>query len=215
MKPDPAASRPFADAATTWNQRFATEEYIFGSEPNVWLHEHGGIFQPGQRVLCMADGEGRNSVWLAQQGLQVDAYDIAEQGLAKARRLAQSKGVKVNYSLADCDSFDHGSERYDGAVVIFVQFADPAMRERQFANIRRCLKPGGVLILLGYSPKQLQYKTGGPGIESHLYTEALLRQAFAGWELLSLREYEAELKEGSRHAGPSALIGLVARKPAA
>ncbi|MEY4645970.1 MAG: hypothetical protein RLZZ596_2801 [Pseudomonadota bacterium] len=215
MKPDPAAPRPFADAATTWNQRFATEEYIFGSEPNVWLHEHGGIFQPGQRVLCMADGEGRNSVWLAQQGLQVDAYDIAEQGLAKARRLAQSKGVKVNYSLADCDSFDHGSERYDGAVVIFVQFADPAMRERQFANIRRCLKPGGVLILLGYTPKQLQYKTGGPGIEPHLYTEALLRQAFAGWELLSLREYEAELKEGSRHAGPSALIGLVARKPAA
>ena len=215
MKPDPAASRPFADAATTWNQRFATEEYIFCSEPNVWLHEHGGIFRSGQRVLCMADGEGRNSVWLAQQGLQVDAYDIAEQGLAKARRLAQSKGVKVNYSLADCDSFDHGSERYDGAVVIFVQFADPAMRERQFANIRRCLKPGGVLILLGYTPKQLQYKTGGPGIESHLYTEALLRQAFAGWELLSLREYEAELKEGSRHAGPSALIGLVARKPAA
>ena len=215
MKPDPAVPRPFADAATTWNQRFATEEYIFGSEPNVWLHEHGGIFQLGQRVLCMADGEGRNSVWLAQQGLQVDAYDIAEQGLAKARRLAQSKGVKVNYSLADCDSFDHGSERYDGAVVIFVQFADPAMRERQFANIRRCLKPGGVLILLGYTPKQLQYKTGGPGIESHLYTEALLRQAFAGWELLSLREYEAELKEGSRHAGPSALIGLVARKPAA
>lgn len=95
---------------------------------------------------------------------------------------------------------------------IFVQFADPAMRERLFANIVRCLKPGGTLVLQGYTPKQLDYRTGGPPLASHLYTEALLREAFADLDLIVLRAYEAELAEGSGHRGHSALIGLVARR---
>lgn len=202
----------FADAAQTWNQRFATEDFVFGTEPNDWLREHAAVWHSGQRVLCVADGEGRNSVWLAQRGLQVDAYDIAEVGVAKARQFAAEQGVNVNYSVADCDGFDYGAARYDGVAAIFVQFADPAMRARLFAHIDRCLKPGGVLILQGYTPKQLEYKTGGPPFASHMYTEALLREAFAGFELLVLREYEAELTEGKQHQGRSALIGLVARK---
>ncbi len=213
MSDSKQASTGFADAAATWNQRFATDDYIFGTEPNAWLREHAGVWQPGQRVLCVADGEGRNSVWLARQGLQVDAFDVAELGLAKARRLAEAQGVQVNYSLADCDSFDYGQQRYDGVVAIFVQFADPAMRERQFANIRNCLKPGGYLVLQGYTPKQLEYNTGGPGIASHLYTEAMLRSSFADFDIVTLRDYEAELNEGGRHKGMSALMGLVARKP--
>jgi SAM-dependent methyltransferase len=162
-------------------------------------------------VLCVADGEGRNSVWLAAQGLRVDAFDIADVGAAKARRLAAAKGVNVNYTVADCDDFNFENAAYDGVAAIFVQFADPAMRERLFANIKRCLKPGGVLILQGYTPKQLDYKTGGPPQVSHLYTEALLREALADFDILTLREYEAELKEGDRHSGMSALIGVVAR----
>jgi 2-polyprenyl-3-methyl-5-hydroxy-6-metoxy-1,4-benzoquinol methylase len=202
----------FADAAQTWNQRFQTRDFIFGTAPNDWLREHAAVWQPGQRVLCVADGEGRNSVWLAQRGLQVDAYDIAEVGVAKARQFAAEQGVSVNYTVADCDGFDYGEARYDGVAAIFVQFADPAMRERLFAHLKRCLKPGGTLVLHGYTPKQLEYKTGGPPFASHLYTEALLRAAFAGYEVLALREYEAELTEGSQHKGRSALIGLVARK---
>jgi len=202
----------FADAAQTWNQRFTTEDFIFGTEPNAWLREHAPVWQAGQRVLCVADGEGRNSVWLARQGLVVDAYDIADVGVAKARRLAQQQGVPVNYSVADCDAYDYGEARYDGVAAIFVQFADPAMRARLFAHIQRSLKPGGVLILQGYTPRQLEYKTGGPPFASHLYTEALLRESFAGFEVQALREYEAELSEGSQHKGRSALIGLVARK---
>ncbi len=208
-QPTPPA---FADAAQTWNQRFGSDDFIFGTAPNEWLREQAAVWRPGQRVLCVADGEGRNSVWLAQQGLQVDAYDIAEVGVAKARRFAAAQGVSVNYTVADCDAFDYGEARYDGVAAIFVQFADPALRARLFAHIRRCLKPGGTLILQGYTPKQLEYKTGGPPFVSHLYTEALLREAFAGDELLALREYEAELTEGSQHKGRSALIGLVARK---
>lgn len=207
--PAPSA---FPDAAQTWNSRFSTEDFIFGTEPNAWLREHAGAWQRGQRVLCVADGEGRNSVWLAKQGLVVDAYDIADVGVAKARQLAAAQGAQVNYSVADCDHFDYGEARYDGVAAIFVQFADPAMRARLFHHIQRCLKPGGVLILQGYTPRQLEYKTGGPPLASHLYTEDLLREAFAGFELLALREYEAELTEGSQHKGMSALIGLVARK---
>ncbi|MFN4004060.1 MAG: class I SAM-dependent methyltransferase [Hylemonella sp.] len=205
-------SRAYTDAAQTWNQRFASDDYIFGTEPNAWLRAHAHCWQPGQRVLCVADGEGRNSVWLAQQGLVVDAFDIAERGVAKARRLAQQAGVQVHYSVADCDAYDYGEARYDGVAAIFVQFADPALRTRLFGHIERCLKPGGVLILQGYTPRQLEYKTGGPPRVEHLYTEAMLRDAFARMDILELREYEADLAEGSQHRGRSALIGLVARK---
>ena len=208
----PSAPSAFPDAADMWNSRFRTDDYIFGTEPNLWLREHAAVWQPGQRVLCVADGEGRNSVWLAGQGLQVDAFDIAEAGVAKARKLAAARGVEVNFSVSDCDSFAWPPGAYDGVAAIFVQFADPAMRERLFANIRRCLKPGGTLVLLGYTPRQLEFKTGGPPQASHLYTPDLLRQAFQDFELDELREYDAELKEGDRHAGLSALIGLVARR---
>ena len=210
-----SAPSSFTDAADTWNQRFENEAYLFGTEPNVWLREHAAIWQPGQRVLCAADGEGRNSVWLAGQGLVVDAFDVASVGVAKARRLAAEKGVSVNFTLSDCDAYPWPENTYDGVAAIFVQFADPAMRARLFANIKRCLKPGGTLLLQGYTPKQLEYKTGGPPLLDHLYTEAMLREAFtdgAGFELLQLRDYEAELSEGNHHLGRSALIGLVARR---
>lgn len=213
MKPtDTTDTTAFTDAAATWNQRFGNDDYLFGTEPNTWLREHAGVWQAGQRVLCVADGEGRNSVWLAAQGLQVDAFDIAEVGVAKARLLAAKQGVAVNFAVADCDNYPWPEKHYDGVAAIFVQFADPAMRERMFANIKRCLKPGGTLVLQGYTPRQLEYKTGGPPHLSHLYTEAMLREAFADFELLTLRDYEAELTEGDRHHGRSALIGLVARR---
>ena len=202
----------FADAADTWNRRFEGDTYHFGTEPNAWLREHAGVWQPGQRVLCVADGEGRNSVWLAGQGLLVDAFDVASVGVAKARRLAAKKGVSVNFAVSDCDAYPWPQDAYDGVVAIFVQFADPAMRERLFAHILRCLKPGGTLVLQGYTPKQLDYKTGGPPQVTHLYTGALLRQAFADLEVIELRDYEAELTEGNSHRGRSALIGLVARR---
>jgi SAM-dependent methyltransferase len=210
----PAADKPFSNPAATWNQRFASAQgYLFGTEPNAWVREHGVRWQAGQRVLCVADGEGRNSVWLAQRGVVVDAFDIAEQGVAKARRLAAERGVQVNFSVADCDSHPWPEAAYDGVAAIFVQFADPALRRRLFAHIRRCLKPGGTLLLQGYTSRQLAYKTGGPGQLSHLYTEALLREELAGMDFVTLREYDAEVDEGRGHSGLSALIGLVARQP--
>jgi SAM-dependent methyltransferase len=205
----------FADAAATWNKRFAQDDYIFGLAPNAWLRAQAPALPAAGRVLCVADGEGRNSVWLAQQGLQVDAFDIAELGVAKARKLAEDAQVTVHYSVADCDQWPWPEAAYDAVAAIFVQFADPAMRQRLFANMVRTLKPGGLLLLQGYTPKQLEYRTGGPPLVSHLYTADLLREAFAGLQIVALREYEADLAEGSKHCGHSALVGLLARKPSA
>lgn len=202
----------FTDAAATWNKRFEGDGFIFGREPNEYLRSHAALLRLGMRALCVADGEGRNSVWLAQQGLHVDAFDIAELGVAKARQFAAEAGVAVNYSVADGDRWHWPRETYDLVAGIFVQFADPAQRERLFAHMIDALKPGGLLVLQGYTPKQLEYKTGGPPILSHLYTEDMLRAAFIGMDLMELRCYEANLSEGSQHHGRSALVGLVARK---
>jgi ubiquinone/menaquinone biosynthesis C-methylase UbiE len=207
-----SAENTFSDPAGTWNRRFEAPGYLFGTQPNEWLRDHESLWRPGQRVLCVADGEGRNSVWLARRLLSVDAFDIAEAGVAKARRFAAEQGVPVNFAVADCDALAWPEKVYDGVVAIFVQFADPQMRERLFANMQRCLKPGGLLVLQGYTPRQLEYKTGGPPVASHLYTEAMLREAFAQMEIVELREYEAEVAEGTAHCGHSALIGLVARR---
>jgi SAM-dependent methyltransferase len=205
-------SQPFSDPANTWNQRFATPGFLFGSEPNAWLREHAHIWATGERVLCVADGEGRNSVWLAEQGLAVESFDIAETGVAKARELAAQRGVAVNCAVADCDAYAWPKATLDGVAAIFVQFADPDLRARLFANMVSALKPGGWLVLQGYTPRQLEHRTGGPPVASHLYTEAMLRKAFADLEIVTLREYEADLAEGSGHHGRSALIGMVARR---
>jgi SAM-dependent methyltransferase len=202
----------FADAAQMWNRRFDGDAFLFGTEPNAWLRDQAAVWTKGQRVLCVADGEGRNSVWLARQGLAVDAFDISEVGVAKARQFAAQQGVAVNYQVADCDGFAWPTALYDGVAAIFIQFADPALRTRLFAAMVRCLKPGGTLILQGYTPRQLEFRTGGPGQLSHLYTEDLLRASFAELDIVSLQAYEAEVHEGTGHHGPSALIGLVARR---
>ena len=202
----------FPDAAETWNRRFAGDTLLFGAEPNAWLREHP-VWAAGERVLCVADGEGRNSVWLARQGLQVDAFDIAEIGVRKARALAAAAGVDVRHEVASVDGWAWPQAAYDGVAAIFVQFADPAMRARMFDRIVQALKPGGRLVLQGYTPRQLEYRTGGPPQVEHLYTEAMLREAFAALEIVELSSYEADVAEGSGHHGRSALIGLVARKP--
>jgi SAM-dependent methyltransferase len=206
-------TQKFSDGASMWNQRFSGDDYLFGQEPNDYLRAKTSMLPAGGSVLCVADGEGRNSVWLAKQGLKVQAFDISDVGVAKARKLASEAGVCVDYAVADCEQYDWAAQSHDGVVAIFIQFADPEMRARLFANIARALKPGGVLILQGYTPMQLEYKTGGPGHRSHLYTADLMRESFKDLRIVELIEYEAELNEGAQHAGRSALLGMVATKP--
>jgi SAM-dependent methyltransferase len=196
-----------------WNRRFSAEEYVFGTEPNAFLALQKPLLVPGMRALCVADGEGRNSVWLAAQGLEVTAFDFSPLGLAKARKLAERSGAKVAYHLADVDEWDWDAAPYDVVIAIFVQFTPPAQRARMFQGMLRALKPGGLLILQGYGPEQLRYGTGGPKQAENLYTEALLRESFASLEILHLASHESVVHEGAGHNGMAALIDLVARKP--
>ena len=203
----------FADATQFWNERFDTQEFIFGTEPNEYLVDQSAKYlKRGDKVLCIADGEGRNGVWLAKQGMQVVGFDASDIALSKAKKFAQDHQVSVEYSFSDTDSYAWPRNTYDAVVGIFIQFADPAMRERIFQNAYETLKPGGIFILQGYTPKQLEYKTGGPSLIEHLYTEELIRNLSKDFNILELSSYERELSEGPRHSGMSAILGLVARK---
>ncbi len=200
--------------ATFWDERYAVEGYVFGTAPNVFLASQAARLRAGQSALAVADGEGRNGVWLAQRGLQVLSVDSSGVAQAKARKLAAERGVSLQFETADMLAWDWGDARFDVIVAIFIQFADPAGRARQFEGIRRALKPGGLLLLQGYTPRQLEYKTGGPSALENLYTGPMLREWFGDWDIQHLREHDEVINEGSHHAGMSALIDLVAYKPA-
>jgi 2-polyprenyl-3-methyl-5-hydroxy-6-metoxy-1,4-benzoquinol methylase len=203
----------FTDATEFWNERFNKEEFIFGKEPNEYLVDQTGKYlKPGNKVLCIADGEGRNGVWLAKQGMQVVGFDASDIALAKAKQFAKEHQVQVEYSFSDTDSFAWHANNYDAVIGIFIQFADPVMRERIFQKTYETLKPGGIFILQGYTPKQLEYKTGGPSLIEHLYTEEMIRDLSKLFDIRELSIYEKELSEGARHTGMSALLGLVAQK---
>lgn len=199
---------------SVWDERYAGEEYHFGTEPNAFLVAHGNLLKPGMNCLAVADGEGRNGVWLGQQGLEVLSVDSSSVALEKAKKLAQQRGVKVKFEQVDLLQWDWGKERFDVVVAIFIQFVASPERGQMFAAIKRCLKPGGLLLLQGYTPRQLEFKTGGPSQAGNLYTEALLRKEFADMEILHLREHDDIIREGEGHSGMSALIDMVARKAA-
>jgi len=200
--------------------RAALEAYADGV--NAYLETHSpseiaveyDVLRAGGLALCVADGEGRNSVWLAAQGLEVTAFDISRVGVDKARKLAAERGVSVRHEVVGVYDFAWPEAAFDVVAAIFVQFADPAMRGFMFERMARALEPGGLLLLEGYTPKQLEYRTGGPSRVENLYTEPMLREAFASLEILELRQYEALVAEGSQHSGRSALVDLVARKNA-
>jgi cyclopropane fatty-acyl-phospholipid synthase-like methyltransferase len=203
----------YDDARTVWDERFATDAYIFGTEPNRFLADQAHRLAPGSRVLSVADGEGRNSVWLAARGLAVEAVEISPRAVEKARRLAAGQGVAVHFEVADVRDWQWPAERFDAIVAIFIQFAAPAERARLFADFRRALVPGGLLLLEGYGIRQIEYGTGGPPHVENLYTRELLEEAFADFDILLLGEREDLLEEGVKHVGRSALVDLVARKP--
>jgi SAM-dependent methyltransferase len=205
----------YGDALQRWNERFAGEDYLFGTEPNAFLAAECHRLAAGETVLALADGEGRNGVFLARQGLDVTSVDLSPVALAKARRLAARHGVALSTVCADLARWDWGGPRFDAAVAIFIQFASPALREAIFARIKGVLKPGGLVLLQGYRPEQLGYGTGGPPDVENLYTEAMLRAAFADCAILHLRAHDSVIREGRGHNGMSALIDLVARTPAA
>ncbi len=196
-----------------WETRFGVPEYAFGVEPNYFLASCKNLLPLSGTALAVADGEGRNGVWLAEQGLDVTSIDFSPSGQNKARALAQKRRVPVRFELADVHEWDYPENTFDVVCEIFTQFSSPAERARKWSGMKMALKPGGLLILQGYTPKQLQYGTGGPKELEKLYTRELLKQNFGDFSDFSITEEERVLHEGTSHGGMSALIGLTARKP--
>ena len=193
-----------------WETRYATPGYHFGKEPNAFLKSKAHLLKAGQKALSIADGEGRNGVFLAELGLDVRAMDFSPNALAKARALAKERGVTVRFEQADLETWAWPVGEFDVVVAIFIQFLTPALRARVFESMRRALKPGGLILMQGYRPKQLEYKTGGPSQVEQLYTRELLETAFADCAFVEIEEYDREVHEGAGHGGMSALIDLVA-----
>lgn len=204
---------------TTWSKRYrdAGDDYLFGTEPNRFLAHRQTLLQTGHSALSVADGEGRNSVWLAEQGLEVTAIEISAVAVEKARRLAVGRNAQVRFIQADMLAPGWPpAELHDGfdwVVGIFIQFVGPEWRERQFTVMKQLTRPGGRILLQGYTPGQLEFGTGGPSDVANLYTTEILQDAFADWHIEELTEYEDDIAEGAGHRGRSALIGMVARKP--
>jgi SAM-dependent methyltransferase len=197
-----------------WESRFAVPEYAFGKEPNYFLASCKPLLPKSGRALSVADGEGRNGVWLAEQGLDVLSIDFSPSGLSKARALAAERQVDVTFEQTDVHTWKYPQAVFDVVVEIFTQFSSPAERSVKWAGMRRALKPGGLIIIQGYTPKQLSYGTGGPKQVENLYTRVMLEDAFRGFHDLQILEEERELHEGSSHGGMSAVIGMTASKPA-
>lgn len=196
-----------------WEARFSTDAYVFGTAPNAFLASCRERLPARGRALAIADGEGRNGVFLAECGLDTLSLDFSPTAQAKARALAALRGVTIATETVDILTWGWPEATYDVVAAIFFQFAKPAERAQIFAGLRRTLKPGGLLILQGYRPKQLDYGTGGPRAIENLYTRELLEAAFGDFTDVMIREHDSEVDEGDGHRGMSALIDLVGRKP--
>ncbi len=196
-----------------WQERFSTPDFVFGKAPNEFLVRCKDLLPREGKALAVADGEGRNSVFLALQGLDVTATEFAPAAIEKARQLAAEHKVSVNFTETDVHDWDYPRNTFDVVVEIFTQFSTPPKRGVKWAGMRRTLKPGGLLIIRGYTPKQLQYGTGGPKQTDQLYTFEMLESMFNDFRDLSIVEEELELSEGHGHDGMSAVIGLTGRKP--
>ena len=201
--------------AAMWDSRYAAEFYAYGEAANAFLAAQGRRFKPGMRALVPGDGEGRNGVWLAQQGLVVDTLDLSAHGVAKARRLAAARGVDVNAAQADILAWAWPRDAYDVVALIYVHLAAV---ERRFLHGRAltALKPGGLLILEAFRPEQLAARAagarGGPREAHLLYSVADLSADFAGQDILELAEASAVLEEGALHVGASEDVRAVVRR---
>ena len=196
--------------AAFWNNRFAAPQYIYGETPNVFVAEMASQIPAGP-VLCLAEGEGRNAVYLATLGHRVTAVDQSEAGLAKARRLAIARGVEIETVLADLGNFIIEPGVWSGIVATFAHLP-PVIRRQVHAQAVRGLRSGGVFVLEAYTPAQLAFDTGGPKSPELLMTLPGLRDELAGLELLVGREIEREVIEGNGHTGRGAVVQILARR---
>ncbi len=193
-----------------WNHRYSDNEFIYGTEPNAFLVEHSSkLVGP---VLSLAEGEGRNAVYLAALGLQVHCVDGSSVGLAKAQRLAQTKGVDINTEVADLATYQPAANRYQSVISISAHLPSK-IRYRLYPMIERCLLPNGILVLEAYSENQLGRNTGGPKDVDMLMTVSKIEREFPNLEPIILRTIDREVYEGKQHTGLASVVQYVGKKP--
>ncbi|MDH5599701.1 MAG: class I SAM-dependent methyltransferase [Gammaproteobacteria bacterium] len=194
-----------------WDSRYAEEGFAYGISPNVFLASFIDNFKPGNKVLVIGDGEGRNGVWLAEQGCAVTSVDSSLVGVEKAKKLAIGKGVEIEAVCADLNEWDWPQSEFDFVVIIYVHFP-PSVRELLHQRVIAALKPGGQLIMESFTPDQLNYDSGGPPVVEMLYTVEMIKSDFKLLEIQQIDECVTELNEGKYHCGEGAVVRLVAKK---
>lgn len=195
-----------------WEERFSVEAYVFGTDPNEFLHDNVALLPVGS-VLCLAEGEGRNAVFLAGRGYDVHSVDLAPAGVAKTLRLAEQRGVEVDAVAGDLETFDIATERWDAIVSIFAHMP-PHVRRGLHARVVAALKPCGVFLLEAYTPAQVGRGTGGPSTVETTMTLGALRHELVGLEFIHAVEIDRDVIEGPRHTGVGSVVQVIARKPA-
>jgi SAM-dependent methyltransferase len=197
---------------TDWDLRYSEPGYAYGKEPNAFLVEVA-VRIPAGPVLSLAEGEGRNAVFLAGLGHDVTAVDASAVGLAKAEALAGERGVRLATHRADLADYAIAPRAWSGIVSVFAHFPPP-LRQRLYAAAAAGLRPGGVLVVEAYTPRQLAFGTGGPRDAALLVTLEDLRAELTGLELAIGREIERDVTEGKYHGGRAAVVQVLARRPA-
>jgi SAM-dependent methyltransferase len=198
--------------AAFWNSRYAGDTYFYGHEPNDFLKERAALFAKGDDTLCLADGEGRNGVFLATLGARVTAVDLSPVALEKAKRLAGERGVDLETEVVDLAVWDLGVDRWDAVVSIWAHLP-PAVRSVLHPKIARAVRPGGILFVEHYHPQQIPYKTGGPPDPAWMLTLDELSRDFPDWERIHVFEGERDVREGSGHGGLSYVTQAILRRP--
>jgi SAM-dependent methyltransferase len=193
-----------------WNERYAVDGYVYGTEPNSFLADQAHLLRGP--VLSLAEGEGRNGVFLASLGLEVHGVDQSEVGLAKAQALARSRNVAIRTEVADLGAFTPAQDYY-GSVVSISAHLPSLVRNRLYPLVERCLRPGGILILEAYSESQLARETGGPRDLDMLLTAAKVREAFPNLEPVLLHELERDVREGMAHTGLASVVQFIGKRP--
>ena len=193
-----------------WDSRYSPEEYAYGKTPNQFLQENYEVIPRG-RVLSLAEGEGRNAVFLARQGYSVTAVDASQVGLQKAGRLAEENGASIELIHADLTEFDLGENRWDGIISIFFPLPS-ALRTELHKKVVAGLKPGGVFLVEAYTPDQLKHGTGGGSSADTMQTKESLSLELEGLSFRHLIELEREVVEGIYHTGLGAIVQAIAIK---
>lgn len=198
---------------TEWDERYDRDDYVYGTEPNAFLRAFADrLPPPPARVLSLAEGEGRNGVFLAGLGHRVTGVDASSMGLSKARKLAEQRGVEIATVHARLEDYEFERGAWDAVISIFCHLP-PDLRRKVHRGVVEALRPGGVVLLEAYTPDQLRHGTGGPKDPALLYTAEILREDFEGLEFLHLQEVERDVTEGLLHRGHAAVVQMLARKP--